>query len=282
MRVYMEFIRKTWKIQPDLHLSYLTCGMGEPVVLLHGLADHALVWASLAEALGDRYHCLAPDLRGHGESSKPSEVDYDSRMLASDLESLAQGLELGPVQVVAHSWAAKIALIWARQQPQRIRRLVLVDPFFVNRLPRVFRLSFPILYRTLPFLKVMGPFASYEAAVTMAQSLKQYRGWSPLQASVFNAGIEQKSDGTWGSKFAIAARNGVFQDVLQVAGLTEAIATPTDLMIPTQGLNRTALQLRPYKQHLPHLTILSIPGNHWPHLVEPQAFNQALVGVMGN
>ncbi|MEL6332996.1 MAG: alpha/beta hydrolase [Cyanobacteria bacterium J06626_26] len=271
-----------------LQLSYLTCGTGEPVVLLHGLADHGLVWQSLTAVLSNsptvslrqRYHCIAPDLRGHGESSKPPASDYDARMLASDLESLAQGLGLGPVQVVAHSWAAKIALVWARQQPLRMRRLVLVDPFFVNRLLGIFRVSFPVLYRTLPFLKVMGPFASYEAAVAMARSLKQYRGWSPLQAAVFEAGMEQKPDGTWGSKFAIAARNGVFQDVLQLAGLTEAIATPTWLLLPEQGLNRMAWQLRPYQGYLPHLTTVSIPGNHWPHLVEPQAFNQTVAAIL--
>ncbi|MEM9002888.1 MAG: alpha/beta hydrolase [Cyanobacteria bacterium P01_F01_bin.86] len=284
----MELIRKTWPISQTLHLSYLTGGIGAPVMLLHGLADHGLVWSNLAAVLSappptglhQSYHCIAPDLRGHGKSSKPPASAYDSRVLAADLETLAQGLKLGPVKVVAHSWAAKIALLWAQQQPQRICRLILVDPFFVNRLPRVFRMSFPILYRTLPFLKVMGPFASYEAAMAVARSLKQYRGWSPLQAAAFEAGMEQKPDGRWGSKFAIAARNGVFQDVLQLAGLTQSLTTPTCLIIPQQGLNRTAWQLRPYQKYLSDCTTLSVPGNHWPHLVEPQAFNQTILTLL--
>ena len=278
----MELTRQTLPLSSTLHLSYLTCGRGEPVILLHGLADHALVWASLIATLSDRVHCIAPDLRGHGESSKPTASEYDSRMLAADLETLAQSLQLEQVRVIAHSWAAKIALVWARQHPQRIHQLILVDPFFVNRLPGAFRLSFPILNRTLPFLKVMGPFASYDAAVSVARSLKQYRGWSPLQAEVFQAGMEEKPDGRWGSKFAIAARNGVFQDVLQLAGLTEVIKTPARLMLPVQGLNRTAWQLRPYQQYLPHLTTVAVPGNHWPHLVEPQAFNQAVNAALEN
>ena len=277
----MEATRKTLPLSADLHLSYLTWGAGgEPVMLLHGLADQGLVWQSLAAALGDRYFSIAPDLRGHGESSKPPETDYDSQQLAADLETLAQHLNLEQVHVVAHSWAAKAALLWARQQPQRIRSLVLADPFFVNRLPGFLRLAFPIMYRILPFLKVIGPFPNYEAAVATARSLKQYRGWSALQEAVFQAGVEQKSDGRWGGKFAISARNGVFQDTLQRAGLTEAIAIPTNLMLPIQGLNRTAWQLQPYKKHLRHLTITPIPGNHWPHLVEPQAFNQAVAAFL--
>lgn len=269
-------MRQTLPIQPTLTLSYLTCGSGTPVILLHGLADHGLVWASLAEVLSDRYHCIAPDLRGHGESSKPPESGYSSHTIAADLALLAQSLDLEAVQVVAHSWSAKIALVWAQQQPERIRKLVLVDPFFVNRLPALFRLSLPLLYRTLPFLKAMGPFASYDSAVQTAQSLKQYRGWSSLQAATFEAGMEQKANGTWGSKFALSARNGVFLDILRTGALTDTLETSTELILPDQGLNQTALQLRPYKKYLPHLTIKSVPGNHWPHLVEPQAFNQAV------
>lgn len=255
-------------------LSYLEWGAGEPVVLLHGLADHGLVWQSLAAQLEPCYRCIAPDLRGHGDSGKPNDVAaYDALRLVEDLEALAVAWDPEPITVVAHSWAAKLALLWAKQQPDRIRRLVLVDPFFVNRLSGWFRPLLPLFYRTLPFLKVMGPFDSYEAAEAIARTLKQYRGWSPLQAAVFAAGMEPKSNGTWGSKFAIAARNGVFEDTLYRAGLTTPLAVPTLLMLPAAGLNRWAWQLNPYRTYLPNLEIKTIPGNHWPHLVEPEAFN---------
>ncbi len=56
--------------------------------------------------------------------------------------------------------------------------------------------------------------------MALAQTLQQYRGWSPLQQAVFDAAMEQKPDGTWGRKFAVAARNGVFEDILNRAGLT--------------------------------------------------------------
>lgn len=272
--------RDTCQIQPDLSLYYRAWGSDEPVLLLHGLADHGLVWRDVAGVLHDRYHCIAPDLRGHGNSSKPSETEYDARLLATDLERLIQQLGLERVHVVAHSWAAKVALLWAQVQPERLRSLVLVDPFFVNRLPGWLRPTLPLFYRTLPFLRIMGPFPSYEAAVTTAQALKQYRGWSDLQATVFAAGMEQKPDGTWGSKFAIAARNGVFQDVLCVAGLTQAVTTPTCLILPTQGLNRSAWQLRPYQRYLTNLTINHVPGNHWPHLVEPEALSETILSFL--
>ena len=272
----MHRTRETLSLSADLRLSYLKWGAGSPVVLLHGLADCGLVWQSLAEALGDRYNCIAPDLRGHGESSKPPAGEYGAEIFAADLERLAERLELEKVRVVAHSWAAKVALVWARQQPDRIDRLVLVDPFIVNRLPGVLRLAFPILFRTLPFLRAMGPFPDYEAALAVARTLKQYRGWSALQESVFQAGMERQPDGRWQSKFAVAARNGVFQDTLRSSALTETMAVPTCLMLPERGLNRTTFQIRPYKQYLSRLSIAPIPGNHWPHLSDPQTFERAV------
>ncbi|MEL6401164.1 MAG: alpha/beta hydrolase [Cyanobacteria bacterium J06626_4] len=276
----MSFCLQQKVLTNEISLAYREQGTGEAVVMLHGLADHGLVWQSLAAHLSDRYRCLAPDLRGHGNSSKPPESAYDSQVLAADLEGWAEALGLDTVRVIAHSWAAKIALLWAQQQPHRLRSLILVDPFFVNRLPGWFRPTFPILYRTLPFLKVMGPFANEDAAVAVAQGLKQYRGWSPLQQAVFQEGMEQRADGSWGSKFAIAARNGVFDDVLQRAGLAQTVATPTGLLLPEKGLNRTRFQIKPYQQYLPQLSIQHLPGNHWPHLVEPDAFNQAVAAFL--
>lgn len=270
-------------------IAYRQWGQGEPVLLLHGLADHGLVWQGLAaeehptgaNPLAQGYRFIAPDLRGHGESSKPADPSaYDSLALVADLEALAPLWDQAPVTVVAHSWAAKIALLWAQQSPQRVRRLVLVDPFFVNRLPGWFRPTFPLLYRTLPFLKVVGPFESYAAAESVAQTLKQYRGWSPLQQAVFAASMEQKPDGTWGSKFAIAARNGVFADILRRPGLTSELAVPTQLLLPQQGLNRMAWQINPYRTYLPKLQIQAIPGNHWPHLVMPESFNASLAASL--
>ncbi|RZM79259.1 alpha/beta fold hydrolase [Leptolyngbya iicbica] len=275
-----SFSIKQVALTDDLTLAYREAGTGIPVILLHGLADHSLVWQSLAQHLGDRYRCLAPDLRGHGDSSKPPAAEYDARLIADDLEQFCEQLQVGTVAVVAHSWAAKVALLWAQQCPQRLRHLILVDPFFVNRLSVVFRPTFPILYRTLPFLKVMGPFADLEQAQALAQGLKQYQGWSEPQQAIFHAGMEQQADGQWRSKFAIAARNGVFEDILQSAGLTAPLPTPTTLLLPAQGLNRMAWQTRPYHQYLMQLQVHLIPGNHWPHLVEPESFNQAIATAL--
>ncbi|OUL28306.1 alpha/beta hydrolase [Nostoc sp. RF31YmG] len=268
-------IRQTLS-KSDLQLSYLEWHQGqEPLLLLHGLADNALVWSSLGDYLAADYHIVAPDMRGHGESSKP-EQDYSFESAIADLEALMDRLGWSSAHVVSHSWTGKLAAIWARQHPERLRSIILVDPIFIWKMPSFFKLTFPLLYRVLPFLKSMGPFASYEEAEQQAQQLSQYQGWTPLHQQVFQAGIEQKPDGSWGSKFTIAARDRIFEDVMRVAGLTQPIYLPTLFVQPEKGVNRQDWQLKPYKTHLKNLSICQVPGNHWPFLIQPEAFNRTV------
>ena len=266
---------------PDIQLSYLEWNQGKkPLLLLHGLADHAQVWSSLGDYLAQRYHIVAPDLRGHGESGKPLS-GYTFEDIIADLEALMEHLGWSAANVVGHSWTGKLALIWVRQHPERFHSLILVDPFFIGQLPSWMKLTFPLLYRRLPFLKAMGPFASLEQAEQQARQLNQYQGWSSLQQSVFKAGIEQKPDGSWGSKFVVFARNQIFEDVMRVAGLYAPIALPTLFVQPEKGLNRANWQLKPYKTYLKNLRICQVPGNHWPFLVRPEAFNQTVEAFLG-
>ncbi len=266
--------------KPDIQLSYLEWQQGEvPLLLLHGLADNALVWSSLGDYLAADYHIIAPDMRGHGESSKP-EKDYSFDSAIADLEALMDHLGWTSAHVVSHSWTGKLAAIWARQNPERLRSMVLVDPIFIWKMPSFLKLTFPILYRVLPFLKGMGPFASYEEAEQQVRQLSQYQGWTTLQQQVFQAGIEQKADGSWGSKFTLAARDEIFEEVMQVPGFTIPLDTPALFIQPEKGVNRQDWQLKPYKTYLKNLHLCQIPGNHWPFLSNPEAFNRTVAAFL--
>ncbi|MBU7586976.1 MAG: alpha/beta hydrolase [Nostoc sp. TH1S01] len=272
-------IRQTL-VKSDIQLSYLEWNQGqEPLLLLHGLGDHALVWSSLGAYLAEDYHIVAPDMRGHGESSKP-EKDYSFESAIADLEALMDKLGWSSAHVVSHSWTGKLAVIWARENPQRVRSMVLVDPIFIWKMPEFLKATFPVLYRFLSFLKGMGPFASYAEAEQLARQLNQYQGWNELQQQVFQAGIEQKPDGSWGSKFTIAARDGIFEDVMRVPGFTSPIDTPALFVKSDKGLNRQEWQLKPYKTNLKNLRLCQVPGNHWPFLTEPDSFNRTVAAFL--
>ena len=214
-------------------------------------------------------------MRGHGESGKP-ESGYSFEKTIADLEALIENLNWSSANILGHSWTGKLACIWARKNPEIFKSMILVDPVFIGKMPGLLKVTFPILYRTLETLKGMGPFNSFAEAETQAKELGKYGGWSEFQQMVFQESIEEKADGKWGSKFVVPARNEIFEEVMGVPGLTEYIDVPTLFIQPEKGLNRSELQIKPYKKYLRNLNLQKISGNHWAFLVEPENFNQRI------
>ena len=99
-----------------------------PVVLLqHGLLDHAASWSWIAGQLHDRYHVIAPDLRGHGDSDWSPDSDYTLASYVLDTIALADALSLDKLNLVGHSLGGHIALRVAAAFPDRARSLVSIE-----------------------------------------------------------------------------------------------------------------------------------------------------------
>jgi lipase len=93
------------------------------VVCLHGVTSHGGRFRYLAERLADRYHVLAPDLRGHGRSHGEPPWDVDAH-LADVLESVPESARIW----VGHSFGGRLAAELAARDAGRVERLVLLDP----------------------------------------------------------------------------------------------------------------------------------------------------------
>ena len=103
---------------------------GQPVLLfLHGFPEAAFVWDATLEHFGDRYRCVAPNLRGFGPSSAPAEPEqYRVKHLVADLDALIAQLGGGPVEaLVAHDWGGAVAWTLAALKPELMKRLVIVN-----------------------------------------------------------------------------------------------------------------------------------------------------------
>lgn len=106
--------------------SYRSAGSGPLLVLLHGIARSSSTWEDVASRLRDRYTVVAPDLLGHGESSK-RRGDYSLGAHASLLRDLLGALGHERGTLVGHSLGGGVALQFAYQFPERCERLVLVS-----------------------------------------------------------------------------------------------------------------------------------------------------------
>jgi len=114
----------------DVTLHYETCGRadGTPMVLLHGLGSSSADWAFQLPALETSYRVLAPDLRGHGRSSRPrGPLTIDA--MARDVSALLVALGAPPAHVVGLSLGGCVALALALDDATRVRSLTLVNTF---------------------------------------------------------------------------------------------------------------------------------------------------------
>ena len=76
------------------------------LLMLHGFPEYSGAWNDLAPLLADRFHCIAPDQRGYGQSWRPAEVEhYKTAKLVSDMVALI-GDE--PVILLGHDWGASV------------------------------------------------------------------------------------------------------------------------------------------------------------------------------
>lgn len=106
-------------------LNVRSHGHGRPVLALHGVTGHAERWAVLSDAVpGVHFHAV--DLRGHGAS--PWAPPWHLEQHVADAIGVLDALGLERVPVVAHSFGGAIALHLAWAAPQRVERLVLLDP----------------------------------------------------------------------------------------------------------------------------------------------------------
>lgn len=105
-------------------------GSGPPVVLIHGLVigNLATWFFGVAPRLARRRSVLLYDQRGHGLSA-PAESGFDLDTSSADLGSLLDAVDgfPGPVDVVGHSYGGAVALRFAIDRPERVRRLVVLD-----------------------------------------------------------------------------------------------------------------------------------------------------------
>src|SRR5262245_14239081 len=100
-------------------------GTGEPVVLLHGWPDTHALWRNQVAALTTAgYRAITPDLRGFGDSDKPSEVDaYRAGPMMGDVIGVLDRLSLDRVHLVGHDWGAAIAWMTATAYADRVASL---------------------------------------------------------------------------------------------------------------------------------------------------------------
>jgi pimeloyl-ACP methyl ester carboxylesterase len=111
-------------------------GQGAPLLLLHGWPEYWLTWEPVMSRLANRYRLIAPDLRGFGDSDKPS-GPFGAVGHAADMLALLDELGIERVGVIGHDVGGAAMLPLARKAPERVVGLFFFDFVYPGIGPRM-------------------------------------------------------------------------------------------------------------------------------------------------
>lgn len=177
-----------------------------PVVFLHGSWHDSSQWLPLIQLLATKYHCIAPDLLGFGES-ETRDIHYSIDLMVDSLAEYLNFIKLEKVHFVAHSLGAWIAASFALKYPEKVGDLVFISPEGIQiesqkkRWKRMRSLLGPpafLLWRLqfiYPFAQLFGKHHKIDALFRLRRAMLNYptatqllvkRRWPEYQAELLS------------------------------------------------------------------------------------------------
>jgi lipase len=242
-----------------LHVHEWGSSTAPPLVCLHGVTGHGERFKRLAEERwATHFRVVAPDLRGHGRSGYEPPWTFGTHV--ADLIETIDALGIGRADWVGHSFGGRLILELAAVHPERVRRVVLLDPA-IQLLPHVAELV-----------------ADNERAELVFESPEDYadrrEGTERRDLVLEDAGLhcDVLPDGRLRRRTSQAAMVSIFGELAAEPPPPETLRAPTLLVhAPAYGLVRDE-QLAAY----PNAEKLAVPGMH---MVIWDAFDEVAGGV---
>lgn len=103
-------------------------GTGPPLVIAHATGFHGRAYAPLARLLLDRWHCVAFDERGHGDSGLPQSLDFEWHGFARDVRAVVDGLALERPVAIGHSCGGAALLLAEQAVPGTFEAIYCYEP----------------------------------------------------------------------------------------------------------------------------------------------------------
>ena len=175
------------EVGPGRELSALVWGDAPAeLVLLHGGAQNAHTWDTVAMALGRPL--VAIDLPGHGHSDAPAEGSLSVRSNADDVAVAIRALAPEASAVVGMSLGGLTTIALADQHPELVRRVVLVDVT-----PKV---EGPGAAAIVAFVNGPESFADFDELLARTIEFNPTRSVSSLRRGILHNAL-QREDGSW-------------------------------------------------------------------------------------
>jgi pimeloyl-ACP methyl ester carboxylesterase len=248
-----------------LRIHYLDWGSRDkpPLVMIHGIARVAHTFDHLAPSFVDRYHVIAIDMRGHGDSDWDPGARYLVEAPVKDLEALVSQLQLRGLTLWGNSTGGRVAQVFAGLHPDLVSALIVED---------------------------VGPERPRSTADNFARQVQaEAKGWASedellAQLRKGNQGISEDQLRTYarfGSKPGPDGRIIWKRDPNLAKGFVETelwqyvrrIASPTIYILGGRSTIVPVETQEQLKKTVPGVEIVTMPGlGHYPSQESPEAF----------
>ena len=238
---------------------------------LHGGSAHSHWFDRVVTPFTGRYHVIALDQRGHGESEWPTPPAYATEDFVGDLLGVMDALGWRRMTVVGHSMGGANSMALAAWHPERVERLVIVD----SR-PSIPAERLGVMHeRGARALRTPRRHSTIESAVASFRLLPRDTVADPaLLAHVARAGIAERNGG-FSYRFDPSA-NGSRRPHDLWPHLSR-IAAPTLLLRAALSPVLTAEMADQMRKAIPDVRFVEVPGAyHHLTLDQPDAFVTAV------
>ena len=251
----------------DLFPIILT-GKGKKVLLLHGFDSCFLEYRRLSPLLKNNNQLIIPDLYGFGFCPRSNNKNYGFKYLMKHLNSVLDYLsDNNPIGLIGASMGGALALELARQNPNRINKILLLSPAGLSgKNPKI---PWPINHFGAFFLS--QPFV--RRGLCRTAFADPTRNVGPAEEQI--ASIHIKVHGWQSSLAKFAAEGGVSDCGLpKPPQAMKIIFGKYDRIIPEKEKNITSkiyareIQIANNSGHLPHLEEPELVANSWLNFKE--------------
>jgi lipase len=222
-----------------LHVHEFGPGAGRTVVALHGVTGSGLGLVRLAERLPD-FRVVAPDLRGHGASTK--DPPWDLSMHLRDLRETLDALGISRAPFIGFSFGGRLAVELVATDRSRVEKLVLLDPA-LRVDPGRARLATDALLEDTSFASIEdGIAARIASGLSPYAPREHWDRWSEQ--------LVQGPDGRFRMPFSRAAAIAIYSEMTTPPPPFEAVRLPTLLIVGDESTLVTPKQIEGYKHEL--------------------------------
>lgn len=235
---------------------------GPPVVFIHGFGGDLDTWLlNQTEIAAHHYTTYAFDLPGHGASGKTLQEGSVAE-LARVVDSLIDRLNLGRVHLVGHSLGCAVALVWARNRPERAMSLSLVAPFGLGGRPNeAFVSAFVAAQKVRDMQRCLALLFANPKMVTraMIETVAQYKRLDGVTEAL-------------GKLVGMALKNEI--PVVPEIWL-ESLSIPVTVICGAEDRILTTPELPPGMQ------VHRLPdAGHMPHVEQPARTNELVLATL--